>query len=107
MRSRSTLPPALRRRPFTASEARRFGVRPGRLGDPDLGNPFHGVHLEGEAADVLTLCRAYAIKMRPDAHFTGVTAALLWNMPLPERLHELRIHVAVPIGTPAPRGRGV
>lgn len=98
---------ALRHRPFTAAEARRLGVRPGRLGDPDLSNPFHGVHVEGDATGVVGLCRAYAVKMRPDAHFTGVTAALLWGMPLPQHLHDLRIHVAVPLGTPAPRGRGV
>jgi very-short-patch-repair endonuclease len=107
VRSRSALPRELRGRPFTAAEARRLGVQPGRLGDPDLGNPFHGVHLEGQAADVLALCRAYASKMRPDAHFTGVTAALLWGMPVPDHLHDLRLHIAVPLGAPVPRGRGV
>jgi very-short-patch-repair endonuclease len=107
VRSRSVLPATLRSRPFTAAEARRLGVRPGRLDDPDLRNPFHGVHVAGEVADVLALAHAYALKMRRDAHFTGVTAALLWNMPLPGRLHDLRLHVAVPLGTPVPRGRGV
>jgi hypothetical protein len=108
MSSRRSLPPDLVGRPFTASEARRWGVRPDRLSDPDLDHPFHGVHGTGLGGDIVALCAAYRLRMRSDAVFTSVTAAQLWDLPLPERLvRDGRLHVGVPAGTPAPRGRGV
>jgi very-short-patch-repair endonuclease len=108
MNSRRPIPPDLLGRPFTASEAKRRGVRPDRLSDPDLDHPFHGVHGTGLGGDVGTMCAAYRLRMREDAVFTSVTAAQLWDMPLPERLiRDGRLHVGVPLGTPAPRGRGV
>lgn len=106
--TRRPLPPDLLGRPFTATEARRRGVRPDRLSDPDLDHPFHGVHGAGLGSDVFTMCTAYRLRMRRDAVFTSVTAAQLWDLPLPERLiRDGRLHVGVPLGTPAPRGRGV
>jgi hypothetical protein len=108
MTTRRPLPPDLLGRPFTASEAKRRGIRPDRLSDPDLDHPFHGVHGAGIGAGVVTLCTAYRLRMRDDAVFMSVTAAQLWDMPLPERLvRDGRLHVGVPLGTPAPRGRGV
>ena len=70
--------------------------------------PFHGLRSPlGGASEVVDRCRAYRLKMRPDAAFTALTAAVLWGVPLPARVDFSRIHVSVPHGMPRPRSRGV
>jgi hypothetical protein len=69
--------------------------------------PFHGVRAPLGRDDVMTRCHAYALRMRSDAAFTSVTAAALWDIPLPTYVDQSRLHVSVPHGAPRPRSRGV
>jgi hypothetical protein len=69
--------------------------------------PFHGIRLPRGVEDLEARCNAYALRMRPDAAFTSVTAAALWGAPLPAHAHLSRLHVSVPHGRPRPRSRGV
>lgn len=69
--------------------------------------PFHGVRSPLGRDDLEMRCRAYALRMRADAAFTSVTAALLWNLPLPAWAEPAKLDVSVPHGAPRPRSRGV
>lgn len=69
--------------------------------------PFHGIRSPLGVNDLLSLCRAYSLRMREDAAFTSVTAALLWGIPLPAYVDLARLRVSVPHGRPRPRSRGV
>ena len=69
--------------------------------------PFHGIRMPLGSADQVSLCRAYALRMRGDAAFTSLTAAALWGIPLPAYVDPTRLHVSVLHGRPRPRSRGV
>ena len=102
---------------FSSREARDAGVGAWRLGSPDLEAPFHGVRRrldarEAEAWDLAaTLIRdafAYARRMTEHEFFCGMTAAVLWGLPLPAwALREASVDVAVFSPHRASRGRGV
>lgn len=68
--------------------------------------PYRGVRSSGPLNTVLDRARAYARKMRPEAFFSHVTAAVLWGIWLPLVLERSEIlHVSVPPGVRAPRDR--
>lgn len=69
--------------------------------------PFHGIRLPRGVDNLPARCHAYALRMRPDAAFTSVTAAALWGIPLPTYVDSTRLHVSVPHGRPRPRSRGI
>lgn len=92
---------------FRVRDALAQGVSPGALRAAHLSMPFHGVRSVEQPQDIAALCRAYAAKMRSDAAFTGVTAALLWGMPLPASIDARTVEVATPHGTARAMGRGV
>lgn len=86
-RPRTPLPPELARTVFTSAEARSAGVTSNRLRARDvrrLGPGLYGVAEEEHVDDVpwhdlvAALCRQH-----PDAVAVGVTAARIWEMPLP------------------------
>lgn len=83
------------------------GAAPGRLNGADLERPFWGVRAAaGTASDVHGLARAYSPRMRQRAFFSHLTAARLWNIPLPLELqHDLPLHVSVPDPQRAVEGR--
>jgi hypothetical protein len=112
--ARIPLPEGWAGRPFRIGDAVRAGASPSRLDGGDLDRPFWGVRAPApgtgtqagrQAAfpvrrtDVEALCSALLVRMRPDAFFSHVTAALLLGLPVPGRLARLRpLHV----GCPAP-----
>jgi very-short-patch-repair endonuclease len=53
------------------------------------------------------LARAYAEWMRPDQYFSHVTAAVLWELPVPWRLDTAMLHVTTPGRQRSARGAGV
>lgn len=85
-------------------------MSPSRLDGADLDRPFWGIRTPQAAkenssgpahpvpvrqTDVETLCTALRVRMRPDAFFSHVTAALLLGLPVPWRLARLRpVHVS-------------
>ena len=106
---RIPLPDALATGPFTTRSARVEGIQRGRLRGRDLEHPFRGVHVRTTIdLEVQELCAALATRVSHDAFFCGPTAALLYRMPLPQRIErEYTTHVAVPAPATAPVGRGI
>jgi len=92
---------------FRVRDARNLGVGRGALRSVHLAAPFHGVRSIVEPLDVQERARAYSVKMRSDAAFTGVTAARMWGAPLPAGIPNDVLEVATPHGSPRPLGRGV
>lgn len=92
---------------FRVRDAHVAGLARGALRSVHLAAPFHGVRSLTEPASVHERARAYAVKMRADAAFTGVTAARLWGAPLPADLPSDRLDVTTPHHGPRPLGRGV
>ena len=92
---------------FRVGDALAGGIRPGSLRSTALATPFHGVRSLVEPSGVRERCLAYTVKMRADAAFTGVTAAQLWGIPLPNRVLDDRLEVTVPHASPRPLGRGI
>ena len=72
-----------------------------------LAAPFHAVRSLVEPTDVRERCLAYSVKMRSDAAFTSVTAAVLWGMPLPSGVRVDELDVTAPHRGFRPSGRGV
>ncbi|WP_460775615.1 endonuclease domain-containing protein [Microbacterium sp. GXF7504] len=112
---RADLPPELGHL-FASRAARGLGVPASRLGAADLDAPFHGVRRLRDGAPasadpkerMRSAAAAYAHRMTAHEFFCGVTAAVLWGLPLPLRvLDDPRVHVAVRSPRRAPRGRGV
>lgn len=94
-------------RPFRVADALASGLSRSAIDSRRFEMPFHGVRAPWGTNDLWTRCRAYRLRMRSDAAFTSVTAAALWEMPLPLAVELARLHVSVPHGRPRPRSRGV
>jgi very-short-patch-repair endonuclease len=72
----------------------------------DLGIPFRGVRSAHGDPDFAALCRAYAERMTSIQCFSHITAARLWDIPLPRScMAENRLHVSS-LGGTRPRIRG-
>ncbi len=107
MSARIPLPDELQNRSFTTQEALTLGVGRGRLAGRDITSPFRGVHLSASgSASLEELCRGLSRRVGPRAFFAGITAAKLWDAPLPRWCDDERVVVAIRGGT-APVGRGV
>lgn len=96
-----------RNRPFRVSDAVAAGISRAAFDSRRYDMPFHGIRSPWGRDDLESRCAAYALKMRQDAAITSVTAAALWEIPLPAYVDQSRIHVSVPHGSPRPRARGV
>lgn len=99
------LPPDLLAHPFRVRDA---GISPRRLRALDLERSVWGVRSVGAAHDLRSRCRLFATRLRTDAVFSHVTAALLLGVPVPwaaER--DRRLHVSVPSALPSPHARGI
>ncbi|WP_173922519.1 DUF559 domain-containing protein [Agromyces sp. Marseille-P2726] len=106
MSPRRPLPLDFTLAPFTLDEARALGFTEKRLRASDLVIPVRGVRLLREEAKSLTSrCRALALHLGASpAAFSHATAAMLWELPLPRRLQEMRsLHVTVWGGAYPPR----
>lgn len=109
MPKREPLPPALSGHPFSVSTALAAGVARGRLRAADLERPFYGVRIPASADEsVLQRCRAFMPRMQPGQFFSHLTAARLWDAPLPERFEAAEpLHVSSFAPRRPPRTRGV
>ena len=98
-------------RAFTVAEARRAGLSAGRLRNPALARPFHGVRVAGEfdADDLLARATALTTRLKPRTFFAHQTAAVLHGMPLPRRLTlpAADLHICVFAPERAPQLHGV
>ncbi|MDP9028102.1 MAG: hypothetical protein M3N46_11245, partial [Actinomycetota bacterium] len=102
------LPPQLRGRAIRSADYRDFGLTPGRLRRNDITHPFHGVSAKDlDISDVMGRCRAFEPLLLPGQFFSHVTAAMLYEAPLPYALDDRRLDVAVLDPRTPPRGRGV
>lgn len=95
------------RQPFRVADALAAGRSRASIDSRRFEMPFHGIRSPLGQHDLEMRRRAYALRMRSDAAFTGVTAAAIWGLPLPASVGLERLHVSVPHGSPRPRSRGV
>lgn len=80
----SELPLPFRGRPFAVREAVRSGIPRSQLRVQSLDSPFHGIRAPQGSSDSLAgKCRSLATRFRDDHAFSGITAARLWELPLP------------------------
>ncbi|MEY9953607.1 endonuclease domain-containing protein [Leifsonia sp. EB34] len=110
MRRPEPLPPILRSPAFSASAATAAGVSSARLRRSDLVAPFHGARVPCADFDggFRSRCVAYRAVMLRSQCFSHGTAARIYKLTLPRRLHESScLHVAALDGRRAPRGDGV
>lgn len=110
MRRPEPLPPALRSPAFSVAAATAAGVSSARLRRADLVAPFHGVRVPETEFDggFRSRCVAYRAVMPRTQCFSHGTAAMIYGLSLPRRLHEATdLHVSSLEGRRAPRGKGV
>jgi len=108
MRTPRELPPDLGNEPFRTSDAVQAGVTAGQLRLPGLAAPFHGVRAPASPSTTLERCLAYVPKLKSNEFFSHVTAADLYEIPLPRSLRNLPdIHVSVIAPAYPPRAAGV
>lgn len=103
------IPPSVAGRPFTVREGSAVGLSQRRMRGRDLGVPFRGIRVTSpDDLEFLARCEAYSVRMAPEHAFSHLTAARLWDVPLPRR-HEYDrvIHVSAIGGGTRPRIRGV
>ncbi|TIH26013.1 hypothetical protein [Subtercola vilae] len=103
------LPPSLAGRSFSVARAAQSGVGPERLRSSDLRQPYRGVRTPLQTfTTVEQQCAAYSERLLPGQFFSHLTAARLWNLPLPTRFHtDEAIHVATVRPGQRVRCRGV
>ena len=95
MRTPRDIPVALRNRPFRSAEAVREGVTAQELRAGQYRHVLHDVYAAAGLRDSVQLrCDAAALVLPPRAVFCGLTAARLYDVPVPDR--DMRIHAAVP-----------
>lgn len=85
------LAPRLPDGPFRVDLAITSGVTRSRLTRRDLVSPLHGVRAPVEYP--VDIVEAVALVLRPDQFVSHVTAAKLWEAPLPIRLRDALVHV--------------
>lgn len=94
---------------FCVASGYEHGLTRGRMRSADLSRPFHAVRAPAPPTEVLELAHAYACRMSRHAFFSHVTAARLWNIPLPAALEtpDRPLDVSVPTNAAVPAGRGI
>lgn len=106
MTARRPLPPRLRVRAFTVSEA--TDVSRSRLRAGDLARPFHGARIPvTSAADHEARCAAAALVCHEQAFVCHLAAAAYHGMPLPNSPERALIDIALPAPMRAVRRRGI
>ena len=89
MTRRAALPPSLQTGSFAVEDALELGIPHGRLRAKDLSVPYRSVRRVGEGeSDALSRCRAYFPLLQHNQLFSHLTAARLYEIPLPRRLEE-------------------
>ena len=82
------LPSALTRRPFTVREARAAGLRYDQLRAAPVHAPTWAVRCLEEPGSLPARVAAFARGLPDDVAFSHVTAARLWQLPLPSHLEQ-------------------
>jgi hypothetical protein len=89
MTRRAALPPSLQTGSFAVEDARELGIPHNRLRAKDLSVPYRSVRSVDEGdLGALSRCRAYFPLMQHDQLFSHLTAARLYEIPLPRHLEE-------------------
>ncbi|MGA1838422.1 hypothetical protein VD659_16000 [Herbiconiux sp. 11R-BC] len=103
------LPPGLGEHPFSVRQGEAAGLSRGRMRGHDLARPFRGARVvRSVRPTLLERCAAYACRCPPGHFFSHVTAALLWNVPLPRELERGgALEVAVLKPGAMPRSAGI
>ena len=92
--------------PFRVADASERDIGPGRLRGRDLMRPVRGVRAPADA-DLHTRCRALLLHRPHGMWFSHLTAARLYEIPLPSRLrYDDRIHLSVAAPSRAPQIAG-
>ncbi len=108
MRTPSPLPDELSQTPFLVRDAQAAGVPRGRLSSPDLQRPFHGVRATDlDLSNHVERCRALLPRLEEGMWFSHLSAATILSVPLPGRLADGPVHVAVFAPQRAPQLKGV
>jgi hypothetical protein len=109
VKPRKPLPDHLLVGPFSVATGRASGLGRSRMLGHDLSRPFHGVRVRSEGElSAYQLCRAYSVTMVEGAFFSHLTAARIWQVPLPtDFMTSEGVHVGTLSPRRAPRGRGV
>lgn len=105
--ARVPLPERLQQHPFAVAEALALGVSPERLRGPDLARPFWGVRSTTLPVRTRAKVQAFLPRLPNDAFFCSLTAAELFDSPLPLDLRDGSLHVAVPAPRRALRASGI
>lgn len=90
---------------FTNAQGRSIGLTDAHLRRAELARPFHGVRVAGSSGRIdrglIDLCADLRVVLPPGSAFSHLTAARLWDLPLPQGSAEAGLHVltrgAVPI----------
>jgi hypothetical protein len=80
------LPTQFTHTPFRTADACAQGVDRERLRRADLVVPARGARLPAGTTDFVQVAMAIGLLLRPDQHLSHVTAARLWECPLPRSL---------------------
>ena len=89
--SRPQIPRPYSGAPFATPPLRARGIAPSRLRSRDLEAPFHAVRAASGSVQTLhSLCTAYVLRADSNEFFSHVTAARLWQIPLPAALENRR-----------------
>ncbi|MGV8895110.1 MAG: hypothetical protein ACOH10_13015 [Rhodoglobus sp.] len=99
------LPPDLRGRPSSTTEARELAVSPARL--RGLEAPFRAVRALRPPESTGERAHAYAVRMPQHELFTHTTAAVIHGLRMPTNFSEAALHVSALAPHRAPRSRGV
>lgn len=102
------LPEPWGEQPFSVWRAPNAGVSRKRSRAKDLQAPFYGVRIAAGTLDLPSICRAKATRLPRTAVFSHITAARLHALPLPPAAaSDPVLHVCVPTGVRAPRGKRI
>ena len=93
----SPLPVQLGAGPFTTAEARQHAVPASRLRRSDVQHPTRGAHTMLAPATLVQRAAAYQLAMPRNRAFSHVTAAVLWGLPLPDRIESTAAQVDAPL----------
>lgn len=103
------LPSAFANTPFLVRDALASGIAKDRLRRRDLITPARGVRLPADADELLHRLIAIGLLLRSDQHLSHVSAAVLWDCPLPQTLSRVdsTVHVSTVGSAPVERRQQV
>lgn len=107
MTRRRELPHPFGTTPFHVRSALDAGVSASRLRALDLDAPFHAVRSPATSTTVIERAVAYLPRMTEQQYFSGVTAAVIYGVPLPgplTRSLDLDVSVTAPFHPPQAHG---